>query len=866
MTRPRPSFPPPPTLPRLLPLALAAALLPRTVLRRNLAGVLFLSAAALAASPGDGVTACFSNRSAVPRLSRCDASAVLPSVALARPAGAGVFSATFSGSLTPPSAGNYTFTVEVAGGVAHVRVDDHLLALCRAPAGAGAAVNCTARFVVPVPFYLSGDGSSALLVEFSATGGGVGPASLRLFAREEPGGADADVPLSWLGPALPPAYAAYLAAREAAEAGAGWGSHDSFDMLSAVRLPSGLAAVATLTAGNATLARLGASGPECSAKTFPARYGLHSAAADAGGARFYAEIEQLWFAGWTLRVEFASDADGGLAALATVVSAPQPPTEALWLNVTFAVPSTYFNRVCSGAADAARSRLVGACPGFEDTPLWPSVEDAGGAAWGAATLSLQVPPATGAAVAYSTGAAPASRAAVAAVVAAARAALVAEYAAYGDDNETAAGLAVAVSWNSVYAPHEGVYTPVFRGDPWGLGPFGVVMFLWDGYLTSLLATRVAGARWAAISNVVRMTRSGNAPGYVLGHWEGLCGEKNSKPPLGTLALRAVAAAFPADAAWLVPLLLEPLLQWNRWWWARRQFGGLIAPGGLGSPPPDYACASQGYDGLTSSKFETGLDNSPLFDAAAFDAGTSTMSQVDAGMSAMYAMDCAMLAELARAQGRGDWAAELSGRAAAVAAAMQAQLWQPAGDGSGRSLFFNRNFSVGAGGAVAFGDRVAVAAPPNLYPLLTGVPSLAQAEAVVAGFLANASEFCVNASARASGACGAAPSMPSVARSSPAFKDNDYWRGRSWAPMNFLVYEALAPYASASAPVAAARAELAAQSRAAFLANWVSARHVMENHNSESAAGCDVGNAMSFYSWGALDAWIALDARSEAGAA
>lgn len=74
-------------------------------------------------------------------------------------------------------------------------------------------------------------------------------------------------------------------------------------------------------------------------------------------------------------------------------------------------------------------------------------------------------------------------------------------------------------------------------------------------------------------------------------------------------------------------------------------------------------------------------------------------------------------------------------------------------------------------------------------------------------------------------------MPSVSRDNPAWADNNYWvsftklfsfrhltharglftqRGRSWAPMNFLVYQSLASYATVSPIVAAARAELAEQ--------------------------------------------------------
>ena len=36
-------------------------------------------------------------------------------------------------------------------------------------------------------------------------------------------------------------------------------------------------------------------------------------------------------------------------------------------------------------------------------------------------------------------------------------------------------------------------------------------------------------------------------------------------------------------------------------------------------------------------------------------------------------------------------------------------------------------------------------------------------------------------------------IPSIARNDPAFKDQDYWRGRIWGPMNFLVYLGLRNY-------------------------------------------------------------------------
>jgi hypothetical protein len=75
-------------------------------------------------------------------------------------------------------------------------------------------------------------------------------------------------------------------------------------------------------------------------------------------------------------------------------------------------------------------------------------------------------------------------------------------------------------------------------------------------------------------------------------------------------------------------------------------------------------------------------------------------------------------------------------------------------------------------------------------------------------------------------------------------------------MNFLVYMGLQNYAHLPA-AAAARKALASQSEATFLVEWVENHRVMENYNSQTGTGCDVGNAIPFYHWGALNALIPL---------
>ena len=95
-------------------------------------------------------------------------------------------------------------------------------------------------------------------------------------------------------------------------------------------------------------------------------------------------------------------------------------------------------------------------------------------------------------------------------------------------------------------------------------------------------------------------------------------------------------------------------------------------------------------------------------------------------------------------------------------------------------------------------------------------------------------------------------MPSIARNDPAFHDNSYWRGRIWAPMNFLVYMGLRNY-----DLQEARKILADKSYNLIMKEWTSKRRVHENYNSVTGVGDDVLNSDSFYSWGGLLGLIPL---------
>ena len=99
-------------------------------------------------------------------------------------------------------------------------------------------------------------------------------------------------------------------------------------------------------------------------------------------------------------------------------------------------------------------------------------------------------------------------------------------------------------------------------------------------------------------------------------------------------------------------------------------------------------------------------------------------------------------------------------------------------------------------------------------------------------------------------------IPAIARNDPAYQDQDYWRGRIWAPLNYLVYIALRRHGQKEACRV-----LAEKGKNLLLKEWISRGHVHENFNGETGEGCDVRNSDKFYHWGAL---LALAALIEAG--
>ena len=228
----------------------------------------------------------------------------------------------------------------------------------------------------------------------------------------------------------------------------------------------------------------------------------------------------------------------------------------------------------------------------------------------------------------------------------------------------------------------------------------------------------------------------------------------------------------------------------------------------------------------AAMWESGLDNSPMYDEAIYDSVKHKLLLADVGLMSMYVLDCQYLSKIAKELGTDDISDELHKRAEKYSKKLASLYDEKSG------IYLNKNLVTGK-----LSHRLS---PTLFYPLLAGVASQKQAERMMKEHFYNPDEFWGEWI------------MPSIARNDSGFKDNDYWRGRIWAPMNFLVYCGLKNY-----NLPDARKDLVDKSEKLLLKSWLSEHHIYENYNSVNGIGDDVESSDKFYHWGALLAFMKL---------
>ena len=393
---------------------------------------------------------------------------------------------------------------------------------------------------------------------------------------------------------------------------------------------------------------------------------------------------------------------------------------------------------------------------------------------------------------------------------------------YDENSEVYHVMQNVLAWDMIYDPEgDRQLTTVSR--LWNGYRGGYVIFCWDNYFAAYMHS--IDNKQLAYSNAIEMTNAITKSGFVpnLSASKGIKSRDRSQPPVGSMVVWEIYKQYKEK--WFLHEVFPKLLTWNRWWAKNRDTDGFLC---WGSSPfsPYLRDLDKNAHSRYGAALESGLDNSPMYDNIPFDPVSNQLKLADVGLMSLYIMDCEALSEIAGALGKEKIKEELQARAIKYRENLN-KLWDEE-----KGIYLNKRLDTNE-----FSSKIS---PTNFYPLLANAPSQKQAERMVKEHLYNPKEFWGEYV------------LPSIAFNDPDYKSNDYWRGRIWAPMNFLVYKGLKNY-----NLEKVRKDLVAKSKSLLLKQWSNNGYVCENYNSRTGECDDVNRCDLFYHWGGLLGFMSL---------
>lgn len=392
---------------------------------------------------------------------------------------------------------------------------------------------------------------------------------------------------------------------------------------------------------------------------------------------------------------------------------------------------------------------------------------------------------------------------------------------YGKSEEVYCAMQNVLAWNMIYDP-EGQRELTTVSRLWNTYRGGYVIFCWDNYFAAYMHS--LDNKNLAYSNAIEMTNAITSSGFVpnLSASMGIKTNDRSQPPVGSFVIREIYNHYKEK--WFLEEVFPKLLTWNRWWTKNRDQDGFLC-WGSSSFEPYLRNLDKNAHSRFGAALESGLDNSPMYDSIPFDTLNNHLKLADVGLMSLYIMDCEALSDIAGILGKADIKKELLNRASKYRKNLN-KLWNEE-----KGIYLNKRLDNNE-----FSYKIS---PTNFYPLLANAPTQRQAERMINEHFYNQNEFWGKYI------------LPSIAFNDPGY-ENDYWRGRIWAPMNFLVYLGLRNYNLVNV-----QKDLAQKSRKLFLEQWQKNSFVCENYNAKTGECDDAKNSDLFYHWGGLLGFIDL---------
>lgn len=335
-------------------------------------------------------------------------------------------------------------------------------------------------------------------------------------------------------------------------------------------------------------------------------------------------------------------------------------------------------------------------------------------------------------------------------------------------------------------------------------------FCWDSFFNGALACLddPDTARETVRAILSWQTPQGLVPNF--GHWKfagGRSSDDRSQPPVGSMCVWKIQQCWP-DRTFLAEVYPK-LLRWHRWWPTARdgRHDGLL----------EWGSANAGEQG---ARWETGWDDTVHYDGSHMEGQTLDAYAVD--LNSMWAMDAEYLALIADALGKAEDAADLRWERERTIRLINEKLWNP-----DLGIYCSRLWD---------GRFLTRITPMNFYPLLAGAADPERAKPVLAA-MTDPKRFWGEWV------------LPTVPYDDPVWKQQDYWRGKVWAPVNFLVFQGLQRYADPKLLDA-----FADKSVRLFMHNWTEKGVCGENYLSSTGAQ----SSDPHYTWGSLLCLIGVE--------
>lgn len=304
----------------------------------------------------------------------------------------------------------------------------------------------------------------------------------------------------------------------------------------------------------------------------------------------------------------------------------------------------------------------------------------------------------------------------------------------------------------------------------------------------------------------------------------------SEPQVGSLCAWKLYVQF--GEKWFIEEVFDRLLTWNRWRFKERDCNGdgLLE---LASDPWDANENEEVWSNLQGgtkqgAMFESGLDNSTMWDRAKFNKEKHCLELSYVGLNAEMIIDCECLEKMALLLGRNEEKAELEERRIRLSKLINSTLWS-----EDAKCYLNRHWS---------GEFDPCLSLTHFYTITAGIAIDNRLDYLLNEHLLNEKEFWGEFV------------IPNISKDDPSFSEQEYWRGRIWAPTNFIVGEGIKRIGRLDI-----LDELVQKGLDLFVNCWKERGVVGENYNAITGEAAEPNKASDrFYHWGALLVYMAVE--------